>query len=431
MLLSALTVAALAAWPNLQTIHVTQADEHVRQVTLAVDDSVPEAWFLFDVWDTTDTQAYLYGRSWDGSDFDPDPGDPPAPVSEDIAPANTSTYNASVAVFDDGTSEVFATARFTNTSWSNLQELVMNRTLSTVTPEADIADDRASSAAVGRNMIVVDETNGLVGACWVEDCDPEDEECDAEDTYASARSETGYWPASSTLIAGGPGKQEHCTTAFEEIGDEQVVAWGTGNDIKVRTSEGTATFSAGITYEFEQPAVAVTMIVGDETVQVVAIDKAPTPDQLRYFSCVPSDPNTDCADSGDWMSFANSSAGVSRPQVASSDDGYLFVAFLDKSGSDDRMRVTWVCPGGGTFESPSLVDGGTGSGNDEAVVVTSAGANVYDGVAFNNLAVDEATIGLYTGWVHVAYLTDTDSGAGVEWTPKVASKPMSTFGCTP
>ncbi len=426
-----LTPAALAVWPDIQTIYTPAAGRIVRQVTLAVDDTDPsQGWFLFDVFESgAAQQATLYGVTWTGTTFGT-----VTPVSTGISGAEK--YLASVATFDDGTSDVRATARYTNGLFTQLETLRLPRGGGSITAERSIADDNAGSMAVGRNMVAADDATGMFGACWVEQCST----C-KENSYANERDadDTGVWPGATIIADDLLQKEEHCTVAYGPDSGDLVYAWSDARDVRVHTADGDVTFTTSQDVEgYTLPAVAVTkgdsLTSGVETVQLVALNKDESPEKLVYWECAPS--IDDCDQVSDWRTFSLAIPGIGRTQVAANDDGYLFASYVKKGGQngDDRVRVTWVCPNASTFgdgTDPSvLVDGSGASSHDEAVVLTNLGEATHDGVAFNNIAVNEDTVGLYTGLVHVAYLADTSTMQGSSsWVAKVATRPFSAFGC--
>ncbi len=57
------------------------------------------------------------------------------------------------------------------------------------------------------------------------------------------------------------------------------------------------------------------------------------------------------------------------------------------------------------------LDPAAGCGRGRRSGAAGSGDNVYDGVAFNDIATNEATIGADTGFVHVTCLRDTDTAA--------------------
>jgi hypothetical protein len=409
-----LSLAASAAWNANTVFDPNGADEIMRNQAVQVDMSTaPTTKFYvaegYDVSGNGERLFYKWFQMSLSSRYT---------ISDDLA-AGPEAFLPSVTT-QDGDANLYVSAKWTNSGTPNVQEVVVDRDTPTTAPSPDddpVLGNDVTTEEGDHSFIILDSANDRLHACFTRMT-----VATADDTRANYRDLAGAWQASEQTVSSAAGNQQHCSIAVRANGD-RAIAYQDGVDIKVRyeTTEGTADWTVNLTGgagdDFAFPSIVMRDIGGTVTMHIVVMNTSTG--SLKYRKCV-SPTSTFCDDVTDWSSAitveVNNSGDPTHAQLAVDESGIVYAAYADEIlMSDDRIRVSHLCPGAGAFVDTDggLIDGGA---DEEAFGVLDDSSIKNAGQAWPVIVANDGA-----DKVIVAYLSDDDTGAGTDWNTRQSS----------
>jgi hypothetical protein len=373
-LLLLLVVTALAAWSPLGVMSPPDDDLEIRSVAVALDSGTSEKFFVCDTYDEPGNDPFLFYKHFDGS------WGPRHEISDDIGPNTSEGYLQSIAT-EDGETHLYVAAKWATGGDFLLEELKVDQSDGSVDATTAVLSDDFSND-IGHNYLWMDAPNNELHSVFTVKNSPEDVHTNHRDTSGA------YLATAQTVSAVMANKEQH-GVGDSLAGGGRVFIYYDEAEIKVRmeSTVGTPDWTESITpgdAEYDWPWITVRTVNNVETLHAVYVETSATPDTIKHRSCPLS---AGCDDEGNWsiehtVEVSTTGNNARHPQIVVDETGIAYVVYADeKSNGIDRIRVSHLCPGTGSFVETDggEVDNSLSSANDEEAFSTQDADTVNNG----------------------------------------------------